>query len=662
MARRAALLRTSGLAVFVAACLAVAALYFAQEVLIPLVLAVLLTFLLAPVVRYLERRRFGRVPAVLTTVVIAFAVLAEVGWVVGEQLVALADNLPLYQDELVQKVRRFRGQGEGFADRFGRLGRELEQAADGAASQPATAPTGAAAAGAAPGVATPGVATPGAATPGAATPQRPPVGSLADPFYTVPLPSPRAPLKTLGEYLGLALGPLGTGAVVVIFVVFMLLQREDLRDRVIRLISRGQYMATTRALNDAGQRISRYMLAQTVVNGTYGVVVTVGLWLIGFTLGDGTSFPSFFLWGLLCAVLRFIPYVGPWVAAAFPLALSLAVYPGFSVFAATACLFVLVELTSNNVMEPWLYGASTGLSTLAVLVAAVFWTWLWGPIGLLLSTPLTVCLAVLGKHVPRLNFLHVLLGDQPALEPYVTYYQRLLARDPLEAERLVRAHASAHGAERVPDEVTIPALRLARRDRERAGLSPDDEAFIFDSTLRIMDRLAGGPPAAGGEAAAPPAGGPPAPRVLGVPARHRAEELVLHMLSRLLLPDGYDVGVSATRSLPADIEARVERERPAAVFIAVVPPGGLAQARYLCRRLRRKFPELRIVVGYWGRTRDFDRLLVRLRAAGASYVTTSLLQGASQVRAIVGVPEAAGDAALASQAPAPAAEVATSSP
>ena len=626
MPRRPALLKTSRLAVFVAACLAVAVLYFAQEVLIPLVLAVLLAFLLAPVVRFLERRRFRRVPAVLTTVVVAFAIIVEIGWVVGEQVVNLAHSAPQYQDEVVRKVLDLRGQGAGVFDRFGRMGKEIEQAADGGATRPAA-----------------GLPSPGFAS--GSDPNRPPQGSLVDPFYTVPLPTPRAPLKTVGEYLGLVLGSLGTGAIVVVFVVFMLLEKEDLRDRMIRLISGGRYMATTRALNDAGQRISRYMLAQTIVNGVYGVVIMLGLWLIGLTLGRGVSFPSLFLWGLLCAVLRFIPYVGPWVAAAFPLALSVAVYPGFGVFAATACLFVLVELISNNVMEPWIYGASTGLSTIAILAAAVFWTWLWGPIGLLVSTPLTVCLAVVGKHVPMLKFLDVLLGDQPALEPSVRFYQRLLARDPLEAEKLAAAHALARGREHVPDDVAIPAVLLARRDRERAGLSADDEAFILDSTDQIMERLANDGPSLADESrtdgarvnAAPSAAG----GVLGLPAHHRSEELVLRMVARHLRPAGYDVQVSTTRALPTDVEARVERERPAAVLIAVLPPGGLTQARYLCRRLSRKFPDVRIIVGYWGRTRDFDRLLVKLRAAGASYVTTSLLQSGSQIRAVVPVPAAA---------------------
>jgi predicted PurR-regulated permease PerM len=387
--------KPSRLSPLVTACVLVAALYFAQEVLIPLVLAMLLSFLLAPAVRGLERR-LGRALSVVV-VACAFAVIGSLGWVVAEQVVDVADRMPQYQDEIVRKVRQVRGQGSALADKVARMGRAIEKASTD--TQPATAPAG------------------------ARLPRPPaPDGTVANPVYTVPLPSPRSPLSSLGQYLGLALGPLGTGALVIVFTIFMLVEREDLRDRMIRLVSGGHYMVTTRALDDAGRRITRYMIAQSIVNGTYGLAIALGLWLIGLVVGRGQAFPSFVLWGLLCAVLRFIPYIGPWVAAAFPVTLSLAVYPGFTVFTATACLFVLLEIVSNNLMEPWLYGASTGMSTVAVLVAAVFWTWLWGPVGLLLATPLTVCIVVVGKYVPRLRFLDVLLGDQPALPRHVTYY------------------------------------------------------------------------------------------------------------------------------------------------------------------------------------------------------------------------------------------------
>ena len=598
--------KPSRLSPIVTACVLVAALYFAQEVLIPLVLAMLLSFLLAPAVRGLERRRLGRALSVVVVAAVAFAAIFRVGWVVAEQVVDVADRLPQYQDEIVRKVRQVRGQGSALAEKIAGMGRAIEKASND--TQPAAAPAN------------------------AKPPRVPaPVGSIADPVYTIPLPAPRSPLSSLAQYLGLALGPLGTGALVIVFTIFMLVEQEDLRDRMIRLVSGGHYMVTTRALNDAGRRITRYMIAQSIVNGTYGLAITLGLWLIGIVLGRGQGFPSFVLWGLLCAVLRFIPYIGPWVAAAFPVALSLAVYPGFTVFTATACLFVLLEIVSNNVMEPWLYGASTGMSTVAVLVATVFWTWLWGPVGLLLSTPLTVCIVVLGKYVPRLRFLDVLLGDQPALPRHVTYYQRLLAGDRAEAERVVDDYAREHGPDEAPDAVLVPALRLARRDRRDAGLSPADETLILQATADTVREL-------GGEVPASPAV-PGEPFVLGCPAHHRAEELLVEMLAVVAARAGCTVRGVPSRALPADVEEQVAGSLPRVVFVAVLPPGGLEQARYLCRRLRRRFDKLPIVVGYFGRARNFDRLLVRLRRAGASYVTTSLLQTRSQLRALLPAPE-----------------------
>jgi hypothetical protein len=377
------------------------------------------------------------------------------------------------------------------------------------------------------------------------------------------------------------------------------------------------------------------MLAQVIVNGSYGLTVAIGLWIIGLTAGHGVTFPSFVLWGLICSVLRFVPYIGPWVAIVFPVTLSLAVYPGFTVFALTVGMLIIVELVSNNVLEPWLYGTSTGLSTVALIVAAVFWTWLWGPIGLLLSTPLTVCIVVLGKHVPQLKFLDVLLSDKPALPPGVSYYQRLLAGDREEAEEVARGAGKSGGTEQLPDEVFIPALLHARRDRAEDDLTAEKETDVFDATGEIVARLFPAPERAEGAAAALTT---TAPLILGCPAHHRVEELVVRLLGALMTPEQYRVEALSTRLLPAEVEATIERERPAVLFIAVMPPGGIVQARYLCRRLRKHFKDLPIVVGYWGRVRNFDSLLVKLRAAGASYVTTSLAQTKSQIEALVAPP------------------------
>lgn len=263
-------------------------------------------------------------------------------------------------------------------------------------------------------------------------------------------------------------------------------------------------------------------------------------------------------------------------------------------------MFVGIELLSNNVMEPWLYGASTGLSTVAILISAVFWTWLWGAVGLLLATPLTVCIVVLGKYVPQLQFLDVLLGDQPALPPEVSFYQRLLAGDRREAEKAAEAVAAARGFEKVLDEVLIPAVRLARRDREYSRLTAEDESAFYDATREIVHRLAERfkssstvPAVLPGESA----------QVLACSSQHRAEELTLEMFAEVLKSHAISLELISTRTLPVEIENRVARQKPAVLFIAVMPPGGTVQARYLCRRLRKKFPALAIVVGYWGRAK-----------------------------------------------------------
>jgi predicted PurR-regulated permease PerM len=594
----------------------VLALYFAQQVLIPLSLATLLAFILATPIRRVERLGVRRVAAVLLVVAVAFSLIFLLGWVVGRQVYGLADRLPAYQTEIGRKLQSLRGSGAGFGSRFENFGKAIEKAAT-ATSKPADAH--------------PALAQTVAPSPDEPAPQppaqepTPPGTSANNPVYAVILPSTESPVRVLLTYLGLALSPLGTAGVVLVFVIFILLEREDLRDRLIWLISQGNYTLTTKALDDAASRITRYMLAQSIINGIYGIVVATGLWLIGLTLGHGIPFPSFVLWGLVCAVLRFLPYIGPWVAIVFPLAISLAVYQGFSVFVATGALLAAVEVFSVNVMEPWLYGASTGLSTVAIMTAAIFWTWLWGPIGLLLATPMTVCMVVLGTHVSRLRFLSVMLSDEPALPPSVGFYQRLLAGDRREAESVARNIITKFGIDHAADRVFLPALRMARRDRNRDLLSATAEAEILDGTEHVISAFA--------QTTAPRAEpqSPDTPFILCCPAHHRAEELAL----KLLNPKNFRTEVASTRLLPAEIEAMIERDPPAAIFIAVLPPGGLVQARYLSRRLHRRFSNLPIVVGYFGRAKNFDRLLVRLRAAGATYVTTSMEQSQNQLKTLL---------------------------
>ena len=344
----------------------VGALYLGRDILIPLALSILLSFMLAPVVVRMRRLGLGRIPAVLAVVVLLFVALLGLGAIVGSQIVHLADHMPTYEWNLRAKIRDLRiaipsgGVVERTSEMLRDLGKELNKA-------------------------------PGPAGKDAE--------SAAEPEAPKPVPvqvqEPQAPLQTLREVGGPLVAPIATAGLVVVFVIFMLLQREDLRDRMIRLLAASDVARATEAMDDAAKRISRYLLMQLVINVLYGIPVGVGLYFLGV--------PNPALWGLLATVLRFVPYVGPVIAALFPIALSFAVAPGWTLLLLTIALFVTLELFSNNVLEPWLYGSSTGLSPVAVLVAAVFWTTLWGPVGLLLSTPLTVCLVVLGRHVPRLG-------------------------------------------------------------------------------------------------------------------------------------------------------------------------------------------------------------------------------------------------------------------
>jgi predicted PurR-regulated permease PerM len=584
--------------------LIVAILYVAKPVIVPLALAILLTFVLAPVVSLIQRDRLPRVPAVLFTVLCTFALFGLVGWMLGVQIHSLASELPTHRKEIDAKITGLRGAGDGvFADLL-QMFREISK---GETKAEATAEN-----------------------------------KSANQVVVVQAQEASS-LDQLVQAAGPVLEPLAQTGLVIILVVFMLIKREDLRNRLIGLLGHGHLTGTTRVLADSAQRVSRFLLTQLLINLSFGVLFAIGLFFIGV--------PYAFLWGFLAVVLRFVPYIGSWIAVAFPLVLAFAIAPTWTQMLLVLALFAFLELVTANVVEPLLIGHGTGVSPIALLVAAAFWTWVWGPLGLVLSTPLSVCLVVLGQHVPRLRFFALLLGDEPALEPHISYYQRLLARDEAEARQVAADYAKASGQENVYDDVLLPALVLARRDRRHAGLTSEDEAFIFGATKEILESL-GPEPSDKAEALTSGSSNGRATRaddqlvqpapvlVLGCPAHHEAEELSLHMLARLVRTDGYSVEVASTKALASEVEARIDHERPALVFVAILPPGGRPQARYLCKRLRKRFADLPIVVGYWGDERRYDRILARLRSAGATYVTTSLRQSRSQIRALAPPPPA----------------------
>jgi predicted PurR-regulated permease PerM len=607
-----------------------ALLYWLRPVLVPLALAVLLTFVLSPLVTLVQRRAVPRVVAVAVSVGLAFALIVGLGSMVARELNELVDGLPRYEHNLRARIAELKGDDAGFLTKLQRalkrIGHEIEK--------PAAPPT----------------LSPRAATQGEeAEPPPVPVRTVAEPLEVGKLWSTYGPL--VEGVAGLALA--------FVLVIFMLVRREDLRDRVISVFGRGRLTVTTKALDEAGERISRYLLMQLTINGGFGLAFGAGLMLIGL--------PYALTWGFFAAVLRYIPYLGAWLAALLPIGLSVLTAESWTPPLLVAGLFIALELITSMVFEPLLYGRRVGVSETATLVMVAFWTWLWGPVGLILATPLTVCLVLVGKYVPFLGFFDTLLGDQPALAPGLVYYQRLLAGDRDEATAVARRHLEDGTLARTCDALLVPALVSARRDRENGRIEEDDEDFVLSSTREILDALV----ARDAERAAPSAtdgpDAPPAPprlAVVGCPARDDADETALYMLAALLRPERGDLAVASHALLTSEILALVESKQVRVVCIAALPPAGGAHARLLCRRLRARFPELKIVVGRWGLAGGSAEGRDALVEAGADAVATTLAESRDQIAAFVpllSAPSGAGktsepraDAALLTETAAPA--------
>jgi predicted PurR-regulated permease PerM len=643
-------------------CVIIAALYFAQEVLIPLALAMLLSFLLTPLVQRLEGWRVPRVPSVIVVVTLALGLVVGMGYIVWNQVIDLTNNLPRYQRNIQAKVERLRPSGEGLVGKWRKAAEDINKAVvatpattRGATSQPAVG-------GQPPPNPAPVVVSSRTPIAAAVPPSSQPAGTQNNPMWVISTAPPRTPIEMLQTTLGPLVPTLGTAGIVIVFTIFMLLAREDMRDRLIRLIGRGQLTVTTQALDDAATRISRYLLMQSIVNGTYGIAIALGLWLIGV--------PNPLLWGLLCAILRFIPYIGPWIGAAFPILLALAEFQGMRQVLLTVGLFLFIELLSNNVMEPWLYGSSTGLSAVAVLVAAAFWTWLWGPIGLLLSTPLTVVLVVLGKYVPSLSFLNVMLGDEPVLARHARVYQRLLAFDQEEAFEVVREEVAKTNLEDVYENVLVPALALAEQDRHKGDLDERRQRFIRRSMRDMIEELGeehrtqlvktaaarteekardvvavvpsgadatpAHKPGSSGDGRGQTASDEPRPpdrlvlpkdcvvNVVLLPAHDEADEIVNLMLQQLLELRGFCAFSVSVEKLASEMLGEIEAKRADLVVVSALPPAAVTHARYLCKRIHARYPEASMVVGLWTFRGNLEKARQRVTCADSMQVATTL--------------------------------------
>jgi predicted PurR-regulated permease PerM len=585
---------------------AIAILYFAQSIFIPVALAIFLTFLLNPFVSWLRTLGFRRTPAVILTVCSAALALGLSGWIVTAQISSLLHELPEHTETMKAKVKSLKQLAGGtgrIAEMIEDINRELKGTTE--PSPPGDSQS--------------------------AAQERP---ATERPAAVILQPQSPLWLERVTGFLSPLLEYLGELALAIILVIFMLQKREEFRNRVIRLVGHGRIAAATKFVDEAGHRISRFLLMQAIVNGSFGLVLGLGLMALGVKYA--------LLWGTLGAMLRYLPYIGAYLAAVLPVTTTLALSDGWSTTLFVIGLFLILELIVANGVEPWLYGQSMGVSEIALLVSAAFWAFLWGPIGLVLSSPLTVCLVMLGRYVPQLEFLAVLLGDEPALAPTVSFYQRLLARDQDEAEDLILERLKTDPRDQVFDTMLIPALRAAREGKGRGEITEADEQAILQSISEIAEDLGdmlGGLREAGAEREiAESSALSPSQRpfvVFGCPARDNADLAALAMLEKLIDPTRWRMKLIAPQALSSELLEMVALEEPDVVCIASIPPGGRAHTRYLCKRLHARFPDLRIIVGRWGEEVGEQKKSDEFDQAGVYGTALTLLETRQHLHALL---------------------------
>ncbi|MDI1312847.1 AI-2E family transporter [Prosthecobacter sp.] len=575
---------------FAGALLAIAALYLGRDILIPLALASLFTFLLNPLVKRLCRWGIPRVLSLATVTIVCFSSLALLGWLLGGELANLANELPNHRSNIQRRIESLQKIGEtGIIQRMRQLVGDV--------SQPSTLPDA--------------EALVGPPTPNpTATPTPPPPAAPPQNGESVLMKALNMVVSTLADSLGMA-------AVVILFVVFMLLRLNDISQRVVRLVGYSRLTLTTKAIDEAGDRISRYLLMQGTVNAIYGLVLGIGLTVIGL--------PYVLLWGVLATILRFIPYVGPWIVTVLLVGLSLAIFDGWQQPLLVIAFVATLELLTNMFLEPMLYGHSVGLSDFALLLAVAFWTWLWGGVGLLLATPLTVCIVVFCKQAPSLEWVGILMADNPPPQPHLNYYQDHLAGKEDSAQILLESSLRNDGLESTLEGLVLPALALTRHEEVLGKLDHDEAQHIYQSMRASLTLLKDEVESAAAELAL--AEGPsdppqPALQIYGRALHGEPDAQALEMLA-LLLPKTLAMEVSAQPRLIGEVMLDIENKKPAMVCISAMPKRAQLDAKTLCRRLRSKRPDLKILVCRWGLPgQEHDPK--SLSEAGATWVVSSL--------------------------------------
>jgi predicted PurR-regulated permease PerM len=587
---------------------AMAVLYFGREFFVPLALAILLSFLLAPLVNRFERVRLGRAGSVLLAAALGFVAIGAIGYAVGGQVIDLANDLPKYQNNLHSKIAALKARKNTALSRATATLQDITKEID----SPANA-----------------APQPGVSPPKQIATEEPTGGGgnalkVIQPMPVTVVHTAGNAFETVKTLIDPILSPLGTAGLVLIFAIFMLMEREDLRDRVIHLIGRGHLQETTQALNEAGHRVSRYLLAQLAVNFCFGIPIAIGLYFIGI--------PNALLWGLLAALLRFLPYIGAWIGSAFPIVLALAVSPSWMTPLLVLLLFGAIEIVVANFIEPWLYGSSTGLSPIAVIMAAAFWTWLWGATGLFLATPLTVCIAVLGKYIPSLTFLDVLLGDKPPIALEDRFYQRLLALDEDETASIAEDYLAKHNLTETFDELIIPALRLVDTDYQQGTLETSIRTRMLEIVRDLIADLS--------EERAPEAIAPTSTEqaaAICIPASDFGDEVIALMLLRVLAQQGVRATMFPTALLASEMVEQAAKAQTRLFCISLLPPGSIRQALYACKRLRDRIPDARLLVGMWGERIVHERRLQRFRRVKVSGILTTLRDMVKEIAATAAV-------------------------
>lgn len=667
--------------------LVTAVLYLAKEILIPIALSILISFLLSPLVLWLEKKGIKRAFGVVLVVLLLMGAVGGLGYLLAGQFVEFVNNLPNYRKNIVTKIHAVKPGRENVFKRAEAMIQDISREVETETTGTATGETS--------GTATQRTThtisttkdstspTPSHNAQGNNQPRDPREQTIravsgeqqlepskkeqalqtltqgqspsatpntaAVPVRVVEVP--QNSLQSFQDIVGPVFTILGNVGLVILFVIFFLMQREDLRDRIIRLSGANKVRVTTEALEEAANRVSRYLLMQLIVNVTYGIPVAIGLFFIGV--------PNAMLWGAMATILRFIPYAGPWIAALMPISLSMAVFDSWTQPILTVGLFVALELVSNNIMEPILYGHSTGVSPVAIIIAAVFWTWLWGAVGLVLATPITVCLVVLGRHIPQLAYLNVLLGDEPVLTDDARIYNRLLSGATDEAVDIAEEYAEEHSLPELYDNVLLPALQAAETDRTEETLSRDRyEKFITgmrelldeatDKYLIDEDEAPVAHPETEEKGEHPPEGEPEEEvpgvihrKVLCVPVNDQTDECAAQMLKYLLAKRKDDVEVTKSGMLVSEIMDEIRSRESQIVILSSVPPLAVSHTRYLAKRISAEFPDLKLYAGLWttpepeqetsttttgvlGRQRTDTKTDSRLKDAGIAQVFTSI--------------------------------------